>query len=180
VHTAAGASWSRSGGLKLFCLFQDDFFHDLAQPDAIHSTYQKGGEVMKELDEKTMAIRAGYRKSTWQFFVGVLALMALAALAPLATLTIDWVPLGESRSSWFQRSGAVTTLFSFLAAALAVVTSGRLHTPGTFGSQNKIEVLIEFKKRFGFAEIGLLILTLLGTVIWGYGDILLRWIDLSN
>ena len=131
---------------------------------------------MQNLDADTLAIRAKYRSSTWCFFAGVLALLVLAVLAPILSMVVEWLPPGETRASWFQRSGAVTTLFSLLAGALAVITSGRLHTPGTFGTKNKIEVLKEFKARFVRAESALLALTVVGTVIWGYGDLLTRWL----
>lgn len=130
---------------------------------------------MEELDEKRLQIRAGHRRSTLFFYIGVLTLLGLAVLAPIISWFVDWMPLSETRPSWFQRSGAVTTLFSFLAGALAVVTSGRLHTPGTWGNVDKLEVLKEFKVRFSRAEIALLVLTVIGTVIWGYGDLLLKW-----
>lgn len=133
---------------------------------------------VQNLDAATLAIRAKYRSSTWCFFAGVLVLLGLAVLAPIVSVVVEWLPPGETCASWFQRSGAVTTLFSILAGALAVITSGRLHTPGTFGDQNKLEVLKEFKKRFVRAESTLLVTTVVGTVIWGYGDLLTRWLIL--
>jgi len=100
--------------------------------------------------------------------------MIIGITAPVAALALEWMPIGEKRTIWFQRSGAVTTLFSFLGAALAVVTSGRLYTPGSYGQLDKIEVLKEFKTQFIWAEIGLIVLSVLGTIIWGYGDLIVR------
>jgi len=67
------------------------------------------------------------------------------------------------------------TIFAIQAGAIALVASGRLYSPGTFGDHNRIVVLMEFKNRFALAEKSVLILTLAGTVIWGYGDLLVRW-----
>lgn len=100
--------------------------------------------------------------------------MLISIAAPVAAFSFEWMPISEKRALWFQRSGSVTTLFSFLGAALAVVTSGRLYTPGYYGSSDKIAVLEEFKVRFKWVEIGLIALSVIGTIIWGYGDLIVR------
>ncbi|MHB2138316.1 hypothetical protein ACX64L_10230 [Pseudomonas monsensis] len=116
-----------------------------------------------------------YRSTTWICYAIVLLLILAAIAAPLYAVFGQWVPVGESRPIWVQRSGAVTTLFSFIAAGMSVFTSGRLHTPGFWGDQNRITILVEFRGRFQFAEALIFILSITGTALWGYGDLLFNW-----
>ncbi|MGI9563837.1 hypothetical protein [Pseudomonas fulva] len=117
-----------------------------------------------------------YRATTWICYCIVILLIAFALAAPLYSVLGNWMAQGESRGIWIQRSGAVTTLFSFIAGAMAVFTSGRLYTPGFFGNKHKLDVLVEFKYRFRVAEFLIFLLSILGTAVWGYGDLLYAWL----
>lgn len=117
-----------------------------------------------------------YRSTTWLCYGMVLILISVATAAPIYSVFGDWMPGGESRGVWIQRSGAVTTLFSFIAGAMTVFTSGRLYTPGFFGNGQKLAVLKEFRLRFIIAETAIFMLSVTGTVIWGYGDLLHSWV----
>lgn len=119
---------------------------------------------------------ARHKSTTWICYSIVIFLIAVAVAAPLYALLGDWMADGEKRGTWVQRSGAVTTLFSFIAGAMTVFTSGRLHTPGHFGDQLKLNVLIQFKSKFRAAESAIFLLSILGTAIWGYGDLLYVWL----
>ena len=112
------------------------------------------------------------RFTTWIFYVIVVFLLVAALATPLVAAFGPWLPAGESRAIWIQRSGAVTTLFSFMAGAMAVFTSGQLYTPGFFGDAVKLHVLKDFRLRFRIAEAAVFLLSLAGTVIWGYGDLI--------
>ncbi|QXH44238.1 hypothetical protein KSS93_15175 [Pseudomonas xanthosomatis] len=127
--------------------------------------------VMGEVDTP-----ARYRSTTWVCFFMVLLLIAAAVAAPLYSIFGEWMAEGESRGIWIQRSGAVTTLFSFIAGGMIVFTSGRLHTPGFFGDSNRVPILMEFRWRFHLAETAIFMLSILGTVTWGYGDLIYRWV----
>jgi len=116
-----------------------------------------------------------YRSTTWVCYALVLLLIAAAIAAPLYAGLGHWTPAGESRPIWMQRSGAVTTLFSFIAGAMVVFTSGRLYTPGFFGDAVRIPILMEFQTRFRIAESLIFALSVIGTAIWGYGDLLYSW-----
>ena len=118
---------------------------------------------------------ARYRFRTWICYIFVLALIAIAFASPVVAAFVQWMPTGETRGSWLQRSGAVTTLFSFIAGAMAVFTSGQLYTPGFFGDARKLNILKEFRYHFRIVETLIFLLSLVGTVIWGYGDLILRW-----
>ena len=118
---------------------------------------------------------ARYRATTWIFYCIVLLLIAVAVVAPLYSIFGHWMADGENRNIWVQRSGAVTTLFSFIAGAVTALMTGRLHTPGFFGDINRLTVLIEFRNKFRIAETAIFTLSIVGTVIWGYGDLVYRW-----
>jgi len=117
-----------------------------------------------------------FRFTTWVCYCIVLLLIAAAILAPGYAAFGAWLPQGEARPIWVQRSGAVTTLFSFIAAAMVVFTSGRLHTPGFWGDATRIPILMEFRGRFKFAETSIFGLSIVGTALWGYGDLLYGWL----
>ncbi|MBS6035891.1 MULTISPECIES: hypothetical protein [Pseudomonas] len=129
--------------------------------------------MKKLLGEPGTPVR--YRSTTWFSYGMILLLIAVAALAPIYSIFGSWMAAGEERAIWVQRSGAVATLFAFIAGAMVVFTSGRLHTPGFWGDENRITVLSEFRGRFRFAESAILVLSITGTVIWGYGDLIYKW-----
>jgi hypothetical protein len=120
---------------------------------------------------------ARYRSTTWMCYCIVLLLIGIAAAAPLVSMFGQWMAEGESRAVWVQRSGAVTTLFSFIAGAMVLFASGRLHTPGFWADENRITVLMEFRGKFKLAESAIFTLSVVGTVIWGYGDLVYRWLS---
>ncbi|QGT82959.1 hypothetical protein [Pseudomonas coronafaciens] len=113
-----------------------------------------------------------YRSTTWICYSVVLLLIAAAVAAPLYAYFGSWRPAGETEAIWLQRSGAVTTLFSFMAGAMSVFAGGRLYTPGFFGDKDRLTVLAEFKKWFRFAEALIFGLSIIGTAVWGYGDLM--------
>ncbi|MGH8423862.1 MAG: hypothetical protein ACRER3_16160, partial [Pseudomonas fluorescens] len=75
---------------------------------------------------------------------------------------------------WFQRSGAITTVFSMFAAAAIKVLVSRLHVPGTWGDDDGCAVLEQFKVRLDMANKMSFALIVLGTVVWGYGDVIIN------
>lgn len=116
-----------------------------------------------------------YRSTTWICYGIVMLLIASAIFAPLYSWLGSWMPASESKAVWIQRSGAITTLFSFMAGAMIVFSSGRLHTPGHFADANRYPILQEFRWLFGLAESLIFVLSIVGTIIWGYGDLLYIW-----
>ena len=114
------------------------------------------------------------RFATWIYYVIVVLLLVVAFATPLVAAFGSWLPAGEARAIWIQRSGAVTTLFSFIAGDMAVFTSGQLYTPGFFGDVIKLQVLKEFNIRFRIAEAAVFLLSVAGTFIWGYGDLVYK------
>jgi hypothetical protein len=113
-------------------------------------------------------------RRTWFYFVLIVALLAIAFLAPITANALFGAlkPIAESNGVWFQRSGAISTVFALLAATLQADASRKLWTPGFLGDIHKLAVLSSFEGKFSICQNLSLLFTLLGTVIWGYGDIL--------
>jgi hypothetical protein len=110
-----------------------------------------------------------YRKISNFFVGGAWAFIAIAIAAPLFAI-MDLRPSYESAEVWFQRSGALTTIFALLTNQIKEVGSRALHVPGTWGSNIKLQVLSEFERRFQIIFVIAFVLTALGTLVWGYGD----------
>ena len=103
-----------------------------------------------------------------------LIFVVLAIAAPLIALT-DWLkPMDDPSAIWFQRSGAVTTVFSLLTGAVISSILNRLLPRGM--TDLNIEVIRgRFQIRFDYIEWASLLATIVGTVIWGYGDLILKY-----
>lgn len=79
---------------------------------------------------------------------------------------------GESVATWWQRSGAPIAVFAFLAQNKASWLKSLL-SAGSFGS----EELTELRKKYYRWQVrgnnAAIVLTVVGTIVWGYGDKLL-------
>lgn len=109
-------------------------------------------------------------KSTWRFVIFLLALAALLLIALPCANALR--PASDSIAQWFQRAGAPVTVFAFLAQNKASHL-GDLLTPGSFGSPELMALRSRYlpkqKRGLWFATC----LTIIGTVVWAYGDILI-------
>jgi len=108
------------------------------------------------------------------YFGVCIVLLAIAAVAPLAagTLFLSMKPEADSLAEWIERSGAITTVFSLLVVSVSSEGLKGLWIPGQMADLDKIEILNKFKPRFAWCENIALVLTIIGTVIWGYGSAL--------
>gem|GEM_PF-836298 len=114
----------------------------------------------------------GYRTQTRAVLCVCYLFVFVAVTAPVVAY-FDHIPIFEDRAVWFQRSGALTTIFALLATTLRDFGSNALYAGG-FGEQAKLNVKIEFHQRFSEIFVVGFFLTVLGTVIWGYGDTILK------
>jgi hypothetical protein len=98
------------------------------------------------------------------FLFVAIAVSVFAALCPL-------IPASESQSTWFQRSGSVVIV-------LAVWVQFKLQPVQTYFDVDAYSVPLTLPKTYcrsySFLSIINLFAMVLGTVIWGYGDILLK------
>jgi len=109
------------------------------------------------------------------YFGICLTLLIIAAIAPLAS--VWWFdvfkPADESLGDWFSRSGAITTIFSLLVTSVSSEALRGLVIPGTMPDLDKIGLYNEFEPRFSWCEKLALVMTILGTFVWGYGSMML-------
>ncbi len=87
-------------------------------------------------------------------------LVLLGVLAPIVVLYSVWIPETETYASWFQRSGSVLVIFSILSQ-LSLLKAHR-----------KPVVNVDIYRKF-YNPLSLLtvLLAIIGTAIWGYGDL---------
>ncbi len=101
------------------------------------------------------------------------SILGVALVVPLLAMVLPFPQIGVlDRPSWVARSGAVTTVFAILAEVILI--RARLSiTPGGLGWIGLKEQRDEFIPKFHTPELLILILTIVGTLIWGYGDLIL-------
>jgi hypothetical protein len=95
----------------------------------------------------------------------------LATLIPILSLFGVFKPSGELLGPWFQRSGAITVVFAIFAELKAskmidILDGGDFAGP-TWQTANqlycrKVQIYFYFS----------VLLIVLGTVVWGYGDLI--------
>jgi hypothetical protein len=99
-------------------------------------------------------------------------LLFFAAISPVIGYC-DFRPKFETREVWFQRSGALTTILALLSTTVKDFASNILSASG-FCSEAKVIVKGEFELRFVVIFAVGFFLTVIGTVVWGYGDTILN------
>ncbi|MCY1299139.1 hypothetical protein D9M69_627100 [compost metagenome] len=113
-----------------------------------------------------------HRRRSWICFVAIVVILLIAAAAPSLAAVGYGRPGGELQSIWFQRSGSISTVMALFGGLVIPYAYNKLHVPGTWGEDEGLHVLAEFQPRFKRAEAVAFALTIIGTVIWGYGDLL--------
>lgn len=110
-----------------------------------------------------------YRQKVKFFVFSSYALLFIAAIWPVAC-NYDIRPAFETPEMWFQRSGAVMTVFAFLAITVRDFPVNPFYSARLLDDQLKADVLSEFDVRFNLIFALGFCLTAIGTIIWGYGD----------
>lgn len=90
-----------------------------------------------------------------------------------AVLSWFYMPPGftDGHGNWFSRSGALLTIFPLLALAIRDDVEIRLF-PGGMGDATLLKVRDSIRCQSTFVQRTALVLTVLGTFIWGYGDVI--------
>jgi hypothetical protein len=91
-----------------------------------------------------------------------LIILVLAVVVPITSLIVD---LNLDSSEWFQRSGALMVL----CAGLLGYRSLTKHYQKFFNNMQRGYAL-KTSRNQTLVDMGTLIVLVLGTVIWGYGD----------
>jgi hypothetical protein len=114
-------------------------------------------------------IAPDYEKRIRSAFLQVMILCLCAVIPPLFSLTGIFRPEEEALGQWFQRSGAVMTAFAvlaqFKAAGIATMIAG-----GTFAET--WEAYHKYNRFQALTAWLSLVLVVIGTLIWAYGDLL--------
>ncbi|SIT12499.1 hypothetical protein [Neptunomonas antarctica] len=88
-------------------------------------------------------------------------LVFLGVLTPMLVLfSIVEPPKGEPPHIWFQRSGSLLVIFAIVAESILLQ-----------GNENFKNLKVAWKTSYSVAKILSPILAIIGTMIWGYGDI---------
>ncbi len=101
-------------------------------------------------------------KVKWKTLKPDVLLILVAIAFPIISFVVD---LGNNRSDWFFRSGAVTTIIGIVLASRSL----KKHYQKSSSSIDKKEALaasIPQLKVDGWT----LVLSIIGTLIWSYGD----------
>jgi len=99
----------------------------------------------------------------------LLSISALLTVLPLAGVLR---PATESVATWWQRAGAPIAIFAFLAQYLGAVL-----TPGSMTSPQMEGLRQAYRRRHQLGIAAATVLSALGTVIWGYGDLIIKSVD---
>ncbi|MDD1016858.1 hypothetical protein [Pseudomonas rubra] len=122
-----------------------------------------------------MAVREPTDKDLQQSLWLSWVIVGLAIVIPIMALSIPFPRFdGLDRAGWFSRSGSVTTVFAILAEVILIRAKLSI-TPLGFGWEGLQEQRDKFIPKFEGPELLILILTVFGTLVWGYGDLLYKW-----
>lgn len=102
----------------------------------------------------------------------IIALCVVAIATPAAAFIQPLRPATESLPVWFQRSGAITSVFAVLAQFRISGFYERIRG-GAFAES--WQLFHFFKGHHRLVSRGVAAITVAGAVIWGYGDLLIQW-----
>jgi len=101
-------------------------------------------------------------------------LLILGLCAPLSACMFSWMPLGETLPIWFQRSGSILVLFSVITEFILL----SMHTtfyPGENTVTDTVDDNIQnYKLPYDILSVLTASFSIIGTIIWGYGDIIVK------
>lgn len=106
------------------------------------------------------------RKTLWS----VAAFSAIAVAVILLPFIDALKPINEHFDTWFQRAGAPMTIFALIAQS-RVGRLSELLTPNAFSTQEFNRIILKYRKYVAFGNTTTLLLVIIGTLIWAYGDI---------
>ena len=100
----------------------------------------------------------------------VLPLFVLSIVAPVLAYYSLFMPDGELASVWFQRSGSITVMFAVWSEYNLSKANEHVNLSGIItNEQSRLSEKYSFK--FKAMQFFGVLLGIVGTVIWGYGDL---------
>ena len=103
----------------------------------------------------------------------MLLFLLIAVVMTIFPLLGFFRPVTESMGSWWQRAGAPVAIFAFLAQNKAQ-HFGALITPGSFTGPDIERLRAKYRKSQQLGIAASTVLTVVGTLIWGYGDLAVK------
>lgn len=138
----------------------------------IEDDYRKPLKEMYDLfSSKTQECLNKDIKKIWSYFIYWCLFIILSF--GLIAYTVIQNPFEESIDSWIQRAGSLVSLFAGFAEALFIFKLNKL-IKVSHPAQLLPEIYLErsFKCHLNFSIIFTAVLLALGTITWGYGDLL--------
>lgn len=124
-------------------------------------------------------MNAGYKEDTHtlkkKLFSSLFLVVIAAALPFLSWCLADWAPEKETASSWFQRSGSLVVILAAYAEYILFMTYDYI-SPSNAAYVVPFDVPTWYKHFYNIISRIALTLLVVGTVIWGYGDLLHEYI----
>jgi hypothetical protein len=101
-------------------------------------------------------------------------LIFLAIIIPFTAFFVTWRPREETLPLWFQRSGSIVTVFAVYIQFELLSIQGFVNPNGIISEEQgerheKYHIFYDVISLFDIALI------IIGTLIWGYGDIFWRY-----
>lgn len=103
-------------------------------------------------------------------------LLCFAVLVLLLPFVDAFRPAGESVATWWQRAGAPVAVFAFMAQNKSQYLGGLL-TPGSFTSAEFESLRRRYRRTHQMGLSAAVVLTVIGTVVWGYGDCFVKALE---
>lgn len=103
----------------------------------------------------------------------------MLALALVAVIVSHWMGglLGKAPGDWFQRSGSILTAAAAWSFAWNESSKRRVWSPSNqFESEEYSKLYSTLEPYFSFLGRASVVLTIVGTIIWGYGDLILQFV----
>lgn len=120
------------------------------------------------------------KKLDWRIFrnvIGAVLLLVIAILAPIFARAVFylWTPGTDTLAQWLERSGAIMTIYSAIAAAVSRFSMDLISQSEEITAREASTLTKKYTKIVQAIEGVSLLVTLLGTLVWGYGSFVLKF-----
>lgn len=124
-------------------------------------------------------MNTGYKEDTRtlrrKLFLSFILVVVAATLPFLSWYLPEWAPKNETAASWFQRSGSLVVILAAYAEYILFKTYDYI-SPSEAAYAVPFDVPSWYKHFYNVVSGVALTLLVVGTVIWGYGDLLHEYI----
>ncbi|HAL36896.1 MAG TPA: hypothetical protein DCP03_01740 [Polaromonas sp.] len=130
------------------------------------------GKIITASDD-LITMAAQHEKKVRREFYYCVAFCVIAITPWLLSFVPALTPKSQQINLWFQRSGSGMTVFALFAQSKANYMRD-LISPGTFSTTEFNTIFTKYKNKQKAVSVISLLLVIVGTVIWGYGDLWLQ------